>query len=393
MVKLIKDPIYKEFLSFTDNEVEFIDNKLFKRLKNIKQLGSLDEVFPSATHTRASHSMGVSYLAEKFTTKLFYNSNINFSQQNLNIISNIKLAGLYHDIGHGPFSHVFDNHVLSKLCPNNRFRNHEIRSFELLKNNWGTFDLKNFNGYDIDMIQNMIEPVENMNSYQYQIIANKINSIDVDKFDYLLRDPYHLGFSYSFDCNRLMNKSKIIDNTICYDQAIADDIFDLYYTRYKFHREVYNHKAAKSIELMIADILLESNDVYNFPEMITNNRFLELDDTIISRIRYNTEPALNKCRDIINRIETRNIYKQIYKSNNEDINSVKDKIFDENPDDHMAQYHFIETSFDLCNEERSPYENIQFYKDGCTKMNLDDVTIRKLVPSSFKENIVSVYKK
>ena len=63
----------------------------------------------------------------------------------------------------------------------------------------------------------------------------------------------------------------------------------MYYTRYKYHREIYNHKAVKSIELMIGDILLESNDVYNFPSILDTPEFIDLDDTITTRIRYSNE--------------------------------------------------------------------------------------------------------
>ncbi len=70
MYKYIKDPIYSESLRFTKDEMDLIDNKAFKRLKRIKQLGSLDEVFPGACHSRAEHSMGVADLAENFTKKI-----------------------------------------------------------------------------------------------------------------------------------------------------------------------------------------------------------------------------------------------------------------------------------------------------------------------------------
>ena len=242
-LKYIKDPIYPNYLKFTLDDLKLIDNPAFKRLKKIKQLGSLDEVFPGACHSRAEHSMGVAHLAETFTTKLFENSNMRLRNGNLKTLRNIKIAGLYHDIGHGPFSHVFDHQVLYKLCPNNIYKDHELRSCNILEQVCSELDSTKYTGYDIDFIKNSINPLYNIDSYKYQIIANKVNSIDVDKFDYLLRDPYHIGFKYAFDYKRLCNKTKIIDNKIYYHENVANDIFDMYYTRYKFHREIYNHKA------------------------------------------------------------------------------------------------------------------------------------------------------
>ena len=98
------------YVHFSENELNFLDNKWVKRLKRIKQLGQLDQVFPCASHSRFEHSIGVSHLAEKYCTILNMNSNRQvFNEKD---ILCVKLAGLFHDLGHGPFSHVFDNVVL-----------------------------------------------------------------------------------------------------------------------------------------------------------------------------------------------------------------------------------------------------------------------------------------
>ena len=77
-MKFIKDPIYPEYIHFEENLLPFIDNHTFKRLKHIKQLGSLHEVFPSATHNRFEHSLGVSYLGESFIQQLYTKSRMPF---------------------------------------------------------------------------------------------------------------------------------------------------------------------------------------------------------------------------------------------------------------------------------------------------------------------------
>ena len=121
MSKYIKDPIYDKYIKYNSDELPLLDNEWFKRLKKIKQLGSLDEVFPSASHTRAEHSIGVSHLAEDFLTSIYNNSNISLSETIKKTIRNTKIAGLYHDTGHGPFSHVFDVFTgFSRLVAENR---------------------------------------------------------------------------------------------------------------------------------------------------------------------------------------------------------------------------------------------------------------------------------
>ena len=108
-MKLIFDTVYG-YIPYSEIETKFLDTSWVKRLKRVKQLGLLDHVFPSASHSRFEHSIGVSYLAEKYNEFLIRNS------RNIDCSSDmkfcIKMAGLLHDVGHGPFSHVFDNIVV-----------------------------------------------------------------------------------------------------------------------------------------------------------------------------------------------------------------------------------------------------------------------------------------
>ena len=392
MSKYIKDPIYSDNLQFSSNELPFIDNWYFKRLKNIKQLGSLHEVFPSATHSRFEHSLGVAYLGEKFTKCLFNNSGIRFTANNLRTLRNIKIAGLYHDIGHGPFSHVFDHHVLHKLCPHNVYAEHENRSCMLLEFIIKNISPKDFNGYDIDFIKNCIEPPDQYkNKWEFGIIANKINSIDVDKFDYLIRDPYHIGFRYSFDHTRLLNKTKIINNEIFYHKAVVNDIYNMYSTRYNFHREIYNHKAVKAVELMIGDILLDLNTIYDFSSCISiPEEFSKLTDGIIDTVYLHKE--LTNSQTILNRIHNRKFYKEILRVESDDLDAIKDTILDKNTDIREEDYHFVKMKFDFCNGDKSPFTEINFYEKN-KKVDFSDLPIRRLQPEIFRETVISVYKK
>ena len=86
-----------------------MDTPEFQRLDNIKQLGGCSYIYPSATHTRKEHSIGVAHLAGLMVKHL------RTSQPSLGIDNDdelcVKLAGLVHDIGHGPFSHMFEEFV------------------------------------------------------------------------------------------------------------------------------------------------------------------------------------------------------------------------------------------------------------------------------------------
>ena len=93
---IIKDPIHKD-IKISDFEMNLIDTKYMQRLRNIKQLGPTNLVYPSAVHTRFEHSIGVMHLAGKMADALKLPENTK---------KELKIASLLHDIGHLPFSHI-----------------------------------------------------------------------------------------------------------------------------------------------------------------------------------------------------------------------------------------------------------------------------------------------
>src|SRR5215467_929180 len=104
----IKDPVHgtMQFSSIENAWLKpFIDSAHFQRLRHIKQLGMGDFIFPGAVHTRFNHSLGCSYVAGQIAHK------IGLSNEERQLV---MLACLLHDIGHGPFSHTFEDLFLKK---------------------------------------------------------------------------------------------------------------------------------------------------------------------------------------------------------------------------------------------------------------------------------------
>ena len=95
-VKNILDDVHG-LIPITSIEKEIIDTRIFKRLQDIKQLSLTHWIFPGSEHTRYSHSLGVMHIIDKMALSL------NFSDEDRQIV---RLAGLLHDIGHYPLSHV-----------------------------------------------------------------------------------------------------------------------------------------------------------------------------------------------------------------------------------------------------------------------------------------------
>lgn len=101
-MKILQDAIHG-LMQFNDTELSVIDTPQFQRLRNLKQLGTCYYVFPSASHNRFEHSLGVGHLSGELIDR------IRRDQPELEISDlerrNLVLAGLCHDLGHGPFSH------------------------------------------------------------------------------------------------------------------------------------------------------------------------------------------------------------------------------------------------------------------------------------------------
>ena len=277
------DALYKEI--FIENVYwEFIDCPEFRRLREIKQLGVSHYIFPSAMHTRYEHCIGTWSVAKNLLDNLQKMSmgDIEFEENDLR---NIMVAALCHDIGHGPFSHTFDNHFIQPLFPDLNW-SHEQQGVELIEYIIDNNHIDDFTKNDVRMIQDLIigksTPDPSYSGFDHQIsksydeegwmfdiVNNKRNSIDVDKLDYIDRDTIRLGLhNYTYDNTKLLNGARIIDDQICYSKDSALSIHDLFITRYKLFRDIYTHKCTQGIELMICDILKQSNDYFKFHEIV-----------------------------------------------------------------------------------------------------------------------------
>ena len=220
--------------------------------------------------------------------------------------------------------------------------------------------------------------------YKRQIVNNTKNSIDVDKFDYLQRDPRHIGLDCSFDPARIINKSFLEGSQIIYSKSVSNNIVNMFQTRYRFHKEIYNHKTVKLIELMIGDALLSADNYFNFSEVSKTDDFKKLDDSIYSQILNSDVPDLQKSKDILKRIEKRDLYKQLWIGKFSEETQIKDYIADQYSDTREDDIKFIKMKHNYCNGIESPLKNVRFKENENEYKSFD-------LNTTYEENMVMIY--
>ncbi|KAH9790648.1 HD domain-containing protein [Citrus sinensis] len=294
--------------------LKFIDTEQFQRLRDLKQLGVTHLVYPGAVHSRFEHSLGVYWLAGAAIQKLKQNQGLELGIDNFDI-QTVKLAGLLHDVGHGPFSHLFEREFLPRVVSGCKW-SHEQMSLKMVDHI--------VDEHHIDVDFEMIKKVKEMivasseltlpkgtreKHFLYDIVANGRNGIDVDKFDYIVRDSRACGLGCNFEFQRLMETMRVLDDEICYRAKEYLTVHKLFYTRADLYRTIYTHPKVKAIELMVVDALLKANDFLEISSSIEDpSDYWKLDDSIIKTIEIAPNQELKESRDLILRIRRRNLY-------------------------------------------------------------------------------------
>ncbi|KAF4074639.1 hypothetical protein AMELA_G00241600 [Ameiurus melas] len=334
--------------------VDIIDTPEFQRLRNIKQMGGIYYVFPGASHNRFEHSLGVGHLAGELVRSL------KAQQPEITSIDMfcVQIAGLCHDLGHGPFSHLFEEFVkelaekLNSGTMTNETREalknwkHEEQSgqmFEQLIKNGIKEKMKNghykdehnesleFQDKDFEFIHELIKgtkpSTDSLNreryerkSYLYEIVANKETGIDVDKMDYFSRDCHHVGMKSNCSHERYVMFARVCTNKkneqhICTRDTEARNMYELFHNRYMLHYNVCQHRVKVAIETMIVDALLAAEGHFKLDEktiseaVMDPKTYLKLTDNILQEIMQSTDHSLKTASKIIRRIDKRKIYK------------------------------------------------------------------------------------
>ncbi|KAG5520949.1 hypothetical protein RHGRI_033497 [Rhododendron griersonianum] len=368
-------------------------------------------VYPGAVHSRFEHSLGVYWLAGAAINMIK-----NLPGEDLGIdhfdIQTVKLAGLLHDVGHGPFSHVFEREFLPRVLNGCQW-SHEEMSRKMIEHI--------ADEHYIEIEREMLNKVEEMvvaskenapsksskeKLFLYDIVANGRNGIDVDKFDYMVRDSRACRLGYEFQFPRLLENMRVIDDEICYRAKECLTVHKLFYMRADLHRTVYTHAKVKAIELMIVDALTKANDELQIaPSIQDPATYWKLDDTIIKTIETHPSPKLKESKDLIQRIRRRELYQfcnefSVPKEKLEHFKTVtpQDIICSQKSCGVTIKEEDIvvaNVKIDMTRGRNNPVDRVHFFKDYETndKFTIEDERISHLLPSGHQDMIVRVYSK
>ena len=295
----ITDPIHK-YIPITDLEKKLIDTEFFQRLRKIRQLAGAHLVYPSAQHTRFEHSIGAMHLAGLAAESLLNKGYITCKED----VESLRIAALLHDIGHGPFSHLFEEVLREK--ESNKI-NHEIIGKRIIKETI-IIDILDKYGYDGDYVCKLSFG-ESQKMFYDEIIAG---SLSVDIMDYLPRDSFFTGAEYGkVDYHRLISSLEVLSNGhLGIDKSAINSLESMLISRYQMFKAVYFHKTVRAGEVMLLHSLISADKQLNFSNFTIEEYLDYTDDKTIDIIcslkenKFASELALD--------YKKRNLFKCVY---------------------------------------------------------------------------------
>jgi HD superfamily phosphohydrolase len=309
--------------------LELIETPELQRLHHIHQLGMAYLVFPGATHTRFSHSIGTYYIASKIASAV----DLTPDDQNL-----VTVAALLHDIGHGPFSHTLE-YVFYSICKTS----HTDQASKILSEDTDIIkertdltcpiipEILEKYSVDPDMVSELIQGMKV--PYQWTLTpwleetpvsVNHLTQIihgdvDADQLDYLLRDSYCTGVAYGFiDLPYLLHTLEFHNSTLAITPKGIEAVEALLVARSLMFSSVYYHHAVRIAEIMLTRATEDS--LQEHPEIMTMS-----DWELLSYLQKGTDYQ----KDLLTRLKYRHLFKRAVVVQKDEIGPTMNQIMKE----------------------------------------------------------------
>ena len=373
--KVLKDPVHSYIHIHYEVIWNCLDSKEFQRLRRIRQLGGDFQVYPTAEHSRFSHSLGVYEIVRRMVTEV---KSLCVELTEYDKVC-VMLAGLLHDVGHGPFSHAFEhvtNHSHEEYTAKIILGNTELNAILRAVSEKLPQDI-------VSIIQHTHE-----NDILNQIVSGQL---DADRMDYLLRDSYFTATSYGqFDLERILRTMRVRKTSegrkvIVVKHTGIHSVEDYIMARYQMYWQVYYHPVARSYEAVFIQLFNRLKDIFKgdkdyFEDMKVLIPFLEKSEVSVDEYFKLDENSLLYCcaliqdkedeiaADLARRLQNRKLFEYV-DYNEENLAQIKNMLKENSLDE--CYYLRIE------NIEASVYSPYKGRKILIEKLNGDIVALEK----------------
>ena len=277
-MRRVRDSIH-DYIDLDELESSLVDTEPFQRLRWVKQLGSANLVYPGANHTRLEHSIGVSHLVKQMASQ---------SDVPNDEISLVSVAGLLHDLGHSPYSHLAD------VLP---FGKDHVEVTQDIINSSQISNIFREHGVDTNEVCNLIK-----GDHKYGSLIS--GDVDGDRLDYLTRDSHYTGVKTGVDTGRLVTKMSITDGELVIGEGGLPVVETFLTSRSIMFPTVYFHPFSRGAELMLARATTAAidNGIFTYDSFVsfTDHKFLS---------ELNSAGGLSQ--KLVNDFEKRHITKRV----------------------------------------------------------------------------------
>ncbi|MDH5401533.1 MAG: HD domain-containing protein [Candidatus Heimdallarchaeota archaeon] len=304
----IRDPIHT-YIRLTDEEMNLLDSPFLQRLRWISQLSGVRLVFPGAQHSRLAHVLGVMHLAGEYAEQVFQDYDDKDHRVQL-----ARLGGLLHDVGHGPFSHAYDDTVYRLIYPGNP-HGHDTHRFKMIKHPLlkPVIEACGITVGELKALWEGKDPV-------MQAITQ--GALGADRMDFMLRDAYFSGTTHfgSIAVKRIIDNALISEyqgtNALHYHIKVLEDIFQSLLGRFYMYRGVYFHKASAAADIMIRKMLHAAKLPLNLAERTKNlEEYQWINEyTLMGEIMSSKDEKLEEAKYYCKRLMSRDLPKLVWEA-------------------------------------------------------------------------------